>query len=242
MSLPAKISLHAVVPAAGTGQRMQAGLPKQYLTLAGRTLAEHTLCRLLSLARLEQVVVPVAPEDEWWSALSISGHPRVHSVIGGKTRAESVCNGLRYLVEQGCAQDWVLVHDVARPCVRLSDIQALIDQTSDQGAILAVQATDTMKEADDDGIRATLDRTQIWHALTPQLFPVGKLLDALLAALSARLPVTDESSAMEQAGYRPSIVEGRSDNIKITRPEDLRLAEFWLMQQEGEGWQWQTYA
>lgn len=242
MSLPTKVSLHAVVPAAGSGERMGAGLPKQYLTLAGRTLAEHTLGRLLSLARVEQVVVAVAPGDGWWPALPVSGHPRVHSVTGGETRAESVCNGLRHLVARGCAQDWVLVHDVARPCVRLSDIQALIEQTSEQGAILALPATDTIKAAADGCITSTLDRTQIWHALTPQLFAVGKLLDALEAALSAGVQVTDESSAMEQAGYRPRIVAGRSDNIKITRPEDLRLAEFWLLQQEGEGWQWQTYA
>ena len=182
LSLPPP--LFAVVPAAGVGARMGAGLPKQYLTLQGRTLAEHTLGRLLAFAPLQAVVVAVADGDPWWPELAVARHPRVTSVTGGDSRARSVLAGVAAVLERA-PDARVLVHDMARPLVRLSDIQALLDHDDrGDGAILARPVTDTIKQADaDTRIRATLDRSLIWRALTPQLFDARRLHDALLSAL-----------------------------------------------------------
>lgn len=239
MSLPASVRVHALVPAAGRGTRMGAALPKQYLTLRGKTIAEHSLQRLLAVGRIDTVVVVVADDDHWWQALPISGHSRVPTVTGGATRAHSVLNGLKALQQGATKDDWVLVHDVARPCVRLSDIQLLLKNTGDQGALLALPVTDTLKQADEQKVQATLDRQQIWRALTPQLFPLTALHDALEQALEQKNQITDESSAMESIGWQPVLVPGHGDNLKITRPEDLPLAEFWLQQQKDEGLRWQ---
>tara|TARA_R110001606_G_scaffold13274_5_gene57899 strand:+ start:4507 stop:5229 length:723 start_codon:yes stop_codon:yes gene_type:complete len=232
-------AIYAVVPAAGVGARMGAGLPKQYLTLAGRTLAEHTLSRLLAFAPIRQVVVAVAEADPWWPELSVARQPRVTTVHGGDSRAHSVRAGL----DEVLARDpdaWVLVHDMARPLLRLSDIQALLDscagQDDAQGAILALPVNDTVKQAGPGArIEATLDRTLIWRALTPQLFPAAALHDALTGAHAG---TTDEASAMEAAGWRPRLVPGRADNIKVTLPEDLALARFYLEAQRQEGLAW----
>lgn len=232
--------LYAVVPAAGVGSRMGAGFPKQYLSLAGKTLAEHTLNRLLSFAPLHKVVVAVSDNDPWWPTLAVSRHPRIHTVSGGDTRAASVRNGISTVIREGGADAWVLVHDMARPLVRLSDIQTLLDQTDTQGAILALPVVDTIKQANEQqGICATLDRDQIWRALTPQLFPASDLLAALQGDLTG---LTDEASAMECVGWAPALVPGHRDNIKVTVPDDLPLARFYLSQQQGndggEGGQW----
>lgn len=236
MALPPEARLFALVPAAGTGERMGAALPKQYLSLRGRTLAEHTMARLLSLARIDAVVVAVAEADPWWPALAPARDPRVRTVTGGASRAESVLNGLACLLPEAREQDWVLVHDMARPCVRLSDIENLLAAAGPGGAILALPSTDTIKQAEGDEISTTLDRTCIWRALTPQLFPLGLLHRCLREALASGGRVTDEASAVEAAGHRPRLVTGRSDNIKVTLPEDLPLAEFHLERQEEESW------
>lgn len=221
--------LYAVVPAAGVGERMQAGIPKQYLTLAGKTLTEHTLQRLLSFAPIDSVVVAVSSTDPWWTTLPVATHPRIHAVTGGESRAESVRNAVAQVLMDGGEEAWVLVHDMARPLVRLSDIQRLLDGTSDQGAILALPVVDTIKQAgSDQGIDCTLNRDMIWRALTPQLFPAAALYEALGGELAS---VTDEASAMERMGWNPKLVEGHSDNIKITVPEDLPLARFYLARQ-----------
>ncbi len=236
--------LFAVVPAAGVGARMGAGLPKQYLTLQGRTLAEHTLGRLLAFAPIEAVVVAVAVDDPWWRELPPARHARVATVTGGASRARSVLAGVAAVLERAPAAR-VLVHDMARPLVRLSDIQALIDHPDPpgqgDGAILALPVTDTIKQADGDTrIRATLDRTRIWRALTPQLFDARRLHDALRAALHHQPEaITDEASALEAVGARPALIAGHADNIKITVPEDLALARFYLRAQEEEGLAWQ---
>lgn len=224
--------LYAVVPAAGIGERMGAGFPKQYLSLAGKTLAEHTLNRLLSFAPIDRVLVAVSAQDPWWPTLGVSSHPRIATVSGGAARAESVRNGVARALELGGENAWVLVHDMARPLVRLSDIQNLLDQTDGQGAILALPVVDTIKQAGDDNhIVATLDRDCIWRALTPQLFPARALHDALQGDLTG---ITDEASAMERTGCRPALVAGHSDNIKITVPEDLALARYYLGRQLGD--------
>ncbi|MBM1143380.1 2-C-methyl-D-erythritol 4-phosphate cytidylyltransferase [Alcanivorax sp. ZXX171] len=227
--------LYAVVPAAGVGARMGAALPKQYLTLEGRTVAEHTLTRLLAFAPLRRVVVAVAAGDPWWPELDVARHRRVQTVTGGASRAASVRAGVAAVLARD-PDAWVMVHDMARPLVRLSDIQALVDGCGEDGAILARRVTDTIKRADgDDRIAATLDRRHIWRALTPQLFPARALHDALGGDLDA---ITDEASALEATGRHPALVEGRADNIKITLPEDLALARFYLGTQEEEGLAW----
>lgn len=224
--------LFAVVPAAGVGERMQAGIPKQYLTLAGKTLTEHTLQRLLSFAPIESVVVAVSEDDPWWPTLPVATHRRVHAVTGGPSRAESVRNALAQVLMEGGEDAWVLVHDMARPLVRLSDIQSLLASTAEQGAILGLPVVDTIKQAGNDNqIDRTLDRTTIWRALTPQLFPAAALYEALSGDLNN---VTDEASALERKGWRPKLVVGHSDNIKITVPEDLPLARFYLARQYEE--------
>lgn len=231
--------LFALVPAAGAGRRMGSDLPKQYLTLHGRTLAEHTLNRLLALPSVELVLVAVAEADPWWPSLAVSRHERVETVTGGASRAESVLAGLDALRGRADDDDRVLVHDMARPCVRPSDVETLLRADGEDGALLALACTDTLKETDDDGsVAATLDRGRVWRALTPQLFPLGLLRRALRGALAAGATVTDEASAVERLGARPRLVPGHPDNLKVTRPGDLALAEFLLTQQAKEGRPW----
>ncbi|MBQ0754799.1 MAG: 2-C-methyl-D-erythritol 4-phosphate cytidylyltransferase [Gammaproteobacteria bacterium] len=240
MAIPTDARLFAVVPAAGSGTRMGASLPKQYLSANGRTIAEHTIGRLLSYARIEKIIVATAKDDLWWPQLSTALHPRVKSAIGGATRAESVLACLDFLSAEANDHDWVLVHDMARPCVRLSDIELLLQGCTEQGALLALPVTDTIKQADGDAsVTGTLSRDNIWRALTPQLFPLGALRDALTEALAKGLPITDEASAMELRGGKPRLVVGRSDNIKVTLPADLPLVRFYLSQQEDEGLAWE---
>ena len=234
MPLPADVRLYALVPAAGSGSRMAASLPKQYLTLRGSTVAEHTLSRLLAFAPIQQIVVATSASDLWWPQLGIAHHKRIRSVLGGDTRAESVLNGLRALKEVSSERDWVLVHDMARPCVRLSDIETLLRESGPEGAILAAPINDTVKRADQQHILATVPRQQLWRALTPQLFPLHALHDALASALAAGADITDEASAMERAGVQPKLVPGQADNIKITVPADLPLAGFYLDRQKQE--------
>lgn len=242
MTLPNNARLFALVPAAGAGRRMGGELPKQYLTLRGRTLAEQTLARLLALGRIERVVVAVAADDPYWPSLPPARHHRVTTVTGGASRAASVLAGLDAVAEEAGDSDWVLVHDMARPCVRLSDIEKLLHATGSEGALLARPSTDTLKQAGDDGaVDATLDRQRIWRALTPQLFPLGLLRDSLRRALAEGAVVTDEASAVEHGGGRPLLVAGHADNIKVTLPGDLALADFHLARQEEEGLRW-TFA
>lgn len=234
MALPADARLYALVPAAGSGTRMAASLPKQYLTLRGCTVAEHTLNRLLSFAPIERIVVCTSASDLWWPQLGIAHHPRIRSALGGDSRAQSVLNGLRALAEFCGPRDWVMVHDMARPCVRLSDLDLLLQQCGPEGAILAAPVTDTVKRADQQRIVATEPREALWRALTPQLFPVQALAQALEQALAAGVAVTDEAAAMERAGVQPRLVPGHADNIKVTLPEDLPLAGFYLDRQMQE--------
>ncbi|MCK2082669.1 2-C-methyl-D-erythritol 4-phosphate cytidylyltransferase [Aeromonas sp. 3925] len=220
--------LTAIVPAAGIGSRMGADCPKQYLTLAGKTILEHTLGCLLSHPAIARVIVALAPHDRWFETLAVAADPRVLRVEGGSERAFSVLNALH--VAEG---KWVLVHDAARPCLTQGDLDALIASAmACDGAILGSRVRDTMKRTDGAGnIVATVEREQLWHALTPQMFPTGTLKRALEEGLALGALITDEASAMERAGFIVKMVEGRADNIKVTRPEDLSLAELFLQQQ-----------
>ncbi|WP_263264064.1 2-C-methyl-D-erythritol 4-phosphate cytidylyltransferase [Pseudomonas sp. RIT-PI-S] len=219
------IPFWVVIPAAGVGSRMGADRPKQYLKLAGKTLLEHTLDCFLGHPGLRGLVVSVAAGDPWWPTLECALSPSIHLATGGSERCDSVLNALMTLSELGAgASDWVLVHDAARPNLAATDLERLLGELAEDevGGLLAVPAKDTLKRADATGrVSDTLDRTVIWHAFTPQMFRLGPLQRALADALVAGVAVTDEASAMEWAGHAPRLIEGRSDNIKITRPEDL---------------------
>lgn len=224
-----------IVPAAGVGARMGAGIPKQYLTLLGKTILEHTLERLLSLPNVAGLLVAVNPLDDTWPQLSISSDPRITSIEGGVERSYSVLNALNALAGQAQDHDWVLVHDAARPCITLPTIQTLCTVLAEDpvGGILAVPVSDTVKRVDANrAIVQTMDRNELWLAQTPQLFRYELLRASLADALARAKPVTDEASALEASGYPHRVVEGRTDNIKITRPEDLALAQIILQQQE----------
>lgn len=222
--------LWAVVPAAGVGSRMQADQPKQYLQIDGVSVIEHSIGRLLQHPRMAGVVVALSPDDPYWAQLPLATDARVRRVDGGQERCHSVLNGLRYLQQQpGCRT--VLVHDAARPCLGRAELDRLIETLDGDanGGLLAIPESDTVKRVDARlAVQETLDRSALWRAQTPQMFPLQVLLESLEAALSRGALVTDEASAMELAGYHPRVVEGSSRNIKITRPGDLELAA-WLM-------------
>jgi 2-C-methyl-D-erythritol 4-phosphate cytidylyltransferase len=211
---------------------MDSTVPKQYLPLGGRTVLEYTLDVLFSCERLSGIVLVLAAGDSHWQALQDRyAQHRLMCITGGRERCHSVLNALNRLVAEAQAGDWVLVHDAARPCVRVADVTALMDALDEDsdGGLLGVPVADTMKRTGPDGrIDATVERNTLWHAQTPQMFRLGALRAALEAALAQGVVVTDEAAAMERAGYRPRMVCGHSDNIKITVPEDLALAEFHL--------------
>ncbi len=227
--------LWVVIPAAGLGTRMAADRPKQYLMLAGRTVLEHTLACFAEHPRVRGIVLAIALDDPFWPDLVLDVELPVHIVPGGEERAQSVLNALDLLAALGQPSDWVLVHDAARPNLARQDLDRLVAEVEQDavGGILAVPVRDTMKRADGGGrIAHTEPREGLWHALTPQMFRLGLLRDALRRALEAGARVTDEASALEYAGLHPLLVEGRADNIKITRPEDLELAEFFLTRRQ----------
>ena len=230
-----------VVPAAGIGARMGADCPKQYLQLAGKTLLEQTLERLLQLPQLAGILLALHPEDSHWFSLPLSQDKRITVVDGGQERSRSVLNALNYLSQEARAQDWVLVHDAARPCITLGAINELCRQIEGHpvGGLLGVPLGDTLKQIQAPSqpghlqkVVATLDRSLLWQAQTPQAFRCQLLRDCLTEALARGASITDEASAMELAGYQPLMVEGRGDNIKVTRSEDLALAELILQRQE----------
>ncbi len=228
----------AVIPAAGAGRRMGADIPKQYLPLAGRTVLEHTLQKIAATPRVEGIVLSLGAADEWWPTLDVALDAPLRIVTGGAERVHSVFNAVAAIAPELDDTDWLLVHDAARPCVHVADIERLIDAVADHecGGILAAPARDTMKLAGDAGeIVETVDRSRLWHALTPQLFRAGLLHRALEAGLAHPERITDEASALEWLGYSPLLVEGPMDNLKITRPEDLPLAEFYLQREMENG-------
>ncbi len=237
MSAP---SFWCIVPAAGVGRRMGSKVPKQYLDLNGRSVIDHTIERLLLHPMVDGLYVALSEEDGWWDDSEFAGHPDLVRVTGGTERCFSVLNALAALEPRAAADDWVLVHDAARPCVRRHDIDHLVSMVRDQeiGGLLGMPVRDTMKRTDSaDRILNTVERTHLWHAFTPQMFRFGTLFDAMRGALEAGVLVTDEASAIEWAGHQPIMVECSADNIKITRPEDLALAAYYLeRQRDGKPW------
>ena len=225
----------AVIPAAGVGKRMGSEIPKQYLELNNRAVILHALDRLLQHPAIRGAVVALSRHDGWWENLEHRHDKTVLRAEGGIERCHSVLNALYELAGQAEDDDWVLVHDAARPCLSAEDLDKLISSVSDDkvGGLLAVPVRDTMKRAEDNQrVIDTVARANLWHALTPQMFRLGMLRSALENALEAEQFVTDDASAMEHAGHQPLLIEGSITNIKITRPEDLALAEFYLQQQE----------
>lgn len=224
-----------VVPAAGVGRRMGGTVPKQYLSLNDKLVIEHTLARLLDHPLITRVYVALSSEDHWWDSCRYAGHAGIIRVEGGKERSQSVLNALCKIMQEAGPEEWVLVHDAARPCLRASDINRLIDELADHpvGGILAGRMSDTVKLEGRPGVVAeTLPREHLWRAFTPQMFRLGLLHESLIAALKAGRLVTDEASAIELHGLEHRLVEGSSDNIKITHPRDLELAGFYLQQQK----------
>ena len=228
-------SIWAILPAAGVGSRMQADRPKQYLPLKGRFLLDHTLDCILSYPKIGKAVVVLSESDPYWPESEHAHHPDILRAVGGNERCHSVLNGLHVLEGVADERDWVAVHDIARPCLRHSDLDLLFAGLGNSGAILASPTRDTMKrgmrQADGSvSIEHTVEREQLWHALTPQVFRYRELREALEKALNDGFEVTDEASAIEHAGGKPRLIAGRADNIKVTRPEDLALAELFLNQ------------
>ncbi len=227
----------AVIPAAGVGARMDSSMPKQYLDLDGRKVLELTLERFTLHPRIAGVVVSLADKDNHWGSIKVANGDKVITTTGGAQRCHSVLNGLNYVAAHAGADSWVLVHDAARPCLRSADLDRLLDAAGHEpnGVILAVPVRDTMKRVDEERrITATVERSDLWHALTPQLFRLDALKAAIESALSAGAVVTDEAQAMEMAGVHPGVVEGQRDNIKITEPDDLAQAEDILRLQRQE--------
>ena len=222
--------LSAVIPAAGIGQRVGATIPKQYLPLLNKTIIEHSLQPFLDHPEISRVIVSLAENDQWFAELPIANHPKIETVIGGAERVDSVLAAL----EKIDVDDYVLVHDAARPCITSGDINKLIAivKSTQQGAILASKVRDTMKRSDDaNRIKHTVERENLWHALTPQMFINEQLINAINNSEQPE-KITDEASALEMSGLPVRIVEGRSDNLKVTREEDLKLAAFYLSQGE----------
>jgi len=223
------MTLHLLLPAAGIGQRFGQSIPKQYCQIAGKTPAEWTLDVWQSIAIDGRRLLILREDDDVGQQLA-DRYASVERVLGGTERADSVLAGLNAL--DAGSDDWVMVHDIARPCVSAADIARLWQhcQATGHGALLARPLTDTIKRQQGDQV-TSLDRRQLWAAMTPQCFPVVALRDALKDALAAGATITDEASALERLGAPVDLVEGAADNIKLTRAEDLALVEFYLRQQ-----------
>lgn len=223
-----KSTYYAIVPAAGSGQRMGSALPKQYLKILGKTVLEHAVNVLADFPLIEKVVLAFGAKDFYWQNLAFHEASKILSVLGGRTRAESVLNALQIMREFAKPEDWVLVHDAARPCLQTSDIARLIDTVGDHavGGILAVPVSDTLKRVNTNSeIIKTESRDNMCCAQTPQLFRFEILWKALSETKTHN---TDDSSAVESLGLKPLMVLGGAHNIKITYPDDLLLAENYL--------------
>jgi 2-C-methyl-D-erythritol 4-phosphate cytidylyltransferase len=232
-----EMSFVVIVPAAGVGKRMLASCPKQYLEIDSQSILTRTANRLLSHPNIMKVIVVLSDEDEYFTQTELVGNSNIIRVSGGRERVDSVLNGLQIIDAK--IHPWVLVHDAARPCVTHDDIDKLIEQciVNNCGGLLAAQVVDTMKKNNQEhpiSVGCTIERSNLWHALTPQMYKTVELKQAIEQALEQGKEITDESSAIELAGLSSLLVLGRRDNIKITRPEDLALATFYLDQQKLE--------
>lgn len=225
--------LWAVIPAAGSGSRFSKTELKQYQNILDKTVLEHTVLRLNTLP-LTGYVLAIGAQDHIAKNLPLSHKEKAHFCLGGQERVHSVLNALNYLLEIASEDDWVFVHDAARPCVREVSLKQLVETaiSTNTSAILAIQVRDTLKYvADNHSIDKTVSRDYLWQAQTPQIAKLGILKNAIEKALVHNIVITDEASALEYAGYDVKVVQGRADNIKITYPDDLVLASLILQSQ-----------
>ena len=235
------MTIWAVLPAAGIGRRMGSSIPKQYLSIDGAPLILHSLRRLSAVKKIKKIVVVIHPEDSRWAELEKSikeefGN-RIITVMGGGERYQSVLNGLTALTEFAGKDDWVLVHDAVRPCVRTSDIENLIQKVSlhSIGGLLGSPVDNTLKRVDKElTVIETVDRESYWNALTPQMFRFALLKESIQTVVVSGEQVTDEAAAMEVAGFKPIMIAGHKDNIKITVEADLVLASQILKNQASD--------
>jgi 2-C-methyl-D-erythritol 4-phosphate cytidylyltransferase len=235
------MTIWAVLPAAGIGRRMGSTIPKQYLTIDGVPLILHSLRRLSAVSEIQKIIVVIHPEDNRWAKLQESVveefESRIITIMGGDERYQSVLNGLTALTELAANDDWVLVHDAVRPCVRTSDIENLISKVSlhPVGGLLGSAVDNTLKKVGTDlTVIETVNRDSYWNALTPQMFRFAQLKASIQAVVVSGEHVTDEAAAMEVAGFKPIMVAGSKDNIKITVESDLLLASRILKNQASD--------
>lgn len=220
--------VHVLIPAAGRGTRYGGAVLKQYLPIDGKAVLAHAIRAFQFHPLISGITVVLADDDQWFESAVGSLASTVDTVTGGETRAQSVRNGLQFITESYPETEWVLVHDGARPCLSAHSLDRLLEHglQSPDGAVLGMPVGDTLKRAGDDKeISATVDRSGLWAAQTPQLFRVRALAAAIDAAQRAGCELTDEASAMEFVGARPKLVMGSVSNIKITYPVDLSIAE-----------------
>ena len=231
--MPTSLRHWVIIPAAGTSQRMGAEIPKQYLTINGTTVIEAALSNFLNHPEVNALIVAIHESDQYWHDLDVVNKDKLHTVVGGDSRSKSVKNAVAYLEQTSASEnDFVLVHDAARPCLTYEDLDLLIQKLKEDevGGILASPVCDTLKlvaqnEQDNNFIDKTLDRKNIWRALTPQMFRLKYLKQALQHCDEKNISITDEASAVEALGLPVKLIQGRNDNIKVTHQEDLLLAE-----------------
>ena len=225
-----------IVPASGIGQRMNSTIPKQYIILEnGLTILDQCLNTILSNDLISGFIVALNKKDSHFKSSDFAKDPKLISIVtGGKERFHSVLNALNALDQTAKPNDWVLVHDAVRPCIRKEDINKLIEEVADDkvGGILANRIVDTVKQKNDDGLVSTIDRQKLYIAQTPQMFRYDILKDSIEKAIKSNMHITDESEALESLNYSIRIVEGSSSNIKITTQEDIHLANYFLKHHE----------
>ncbi len=238
-TIPSDFKCWAIIPAAGVGRRMGSEVPKQYSLINGLPMIEHSLKLFVNSPWVHRVIVAISEEDPHWQSLEIAAHPKITTIVGGIERADSVHAALNSIQSEATDTDYIFVHDAARPCLTTVDIEQLYQSMlkTEFGVILADEISDTVKrsvEPDDSdsqlpSILKTVPRENLWRALTPQVFPNALLKKALDNGLNnEQLHITDEASAVEALGFSPSLLQGRSDNIKVTQPQDLLLASMIL--------------
>ena len=228
-----EFKLWAIIPAAGSGSRFSKTELKQYQILQGQTVLEHTIKRINALP-LEGYVLALGEQDSFAQTLAFAEPEKAHFCVGGRERVHSVYHALTYLSQIASENDWVFVHDAARPCVSVDCLQALVNTalSTQHSAILAIPVRDTLQLVDDHAqIEKSVSREALWHAQTPQIARLGQLKSAIEQAIVAGVSITDEASALEYIGEHVAVVMGRSDNIKITYPDDLVLADLILQSQ-----------
>ncbi|MEI4269869.1 MAG: 2-C-methyl-D-erythritol 4-phosphate cytidylyltransferase [Candidatus Dasytiphilus stammeri] len=231
-------NITVIIPAAGLGRRMQSSCPKQYLTIGSKTILEHAISVFLEHPAIQHIIIVINSEDHWFELLPIVNNIRITTTLGKMTRSHSVMAGLQAI---GHPTDWVLIHDAVRPCLHRQDVDQLLKITthpngehcSQVGGILVNPVCDTIKCSIEEQyiISHTIDRKNLWHALTPQLFPFKLLHSCLLRSLELGRELTDDSSALEYCGYHPALIVGDRNNIKVTYPEDLTIASVYLQEQ-----------